>query len=144
MQNFGFETGKYYLQLFKALEEDEHEHHGDTLQSVMEDIQDLLDASYFLGINPLKGLRKILPQYQWRYYRLENGERHDGYVKEVVSKSDFIWRIWYNDDDIQLVTATKLDRTPPGNLKYFWVEGVSKASQIAFAENFGGEPVYWG
>jgi len=113
----------------------------DTRESLMEDIQGFLDYSYFLGINPLRGLRKILPQYQWRFYRMRNDERHEGHVKEVVSKSDYIWRIWYDEDEYQLVTATKLDRPMSERLKYFWAESGSLTSQVSFVEEFGGNPV---
>ena len=141
MQKFGFEKKEHYRRLFEAMETDQWEDEGDTVHTVMEDVQGLLDYSYLLGINPLQNLRKILPQYQWRYYRLKNGGPHDGYIKEVVSKSDFIWRIWYDTDEVQLVTATKLDRID--RKKLFWVESVSKVVQVVFAEDFGAEAVYW-
>ena len=147
MQKFGFENEKHRSELFDAMEGKNQELPWvEVLQSVMEDIQRLLDVSYSLGINPLNGLRKVLPQYQWRFYRIRNEERYEGHVKEVVSKSDFVWRIWYDEDDFQLVTATKLDRAIDERQRNFWV-GSNKAhcfvEEVAFAEEFGGTPVFW-
>jgi hypothetical protein len=133
---FGFGDQESKTALFKTMEEGEYK--GDTLQNVMEDIQDFLYASYSLGINPLKGLRGILPQYSWKYCHLDNHQQ----IKDVIAGSDFIWRIWHTDDGFQLVTATKLDRVK--YLRCFWAETKKdQGDQISFIESFGGDPVYW-
>ncbi|MEI6659973.1 MAG: hypothetical protein WCK91_00950 [bacterium] len=110
----------------------------------MNQIQDVFEACYFLGMNPLSELRRILPFYRWTFHCIDY--ESDGKIRRVITTSDFIWRTnWANDDgDIQLVTATRNNRTEP--LKFFWAGGESESrpdrEMTDFVKEFGGEPVY--
>lgn len=121
----------------------------ETLVGIMCQIQDFLNACYYLGVNPLRELRQILPQYTWKYVSLKN---HNS-IKEVVTKADFIWRVnWIDDglsrysDTIQLVTATKSDRVEPNHSWFYGEECVNLPEtsnrQVDFIEAFDGNPVY--
>ena len=114
---------------------------------VMEWISEYLYASYFMSINPLVGIRKVLPQYKWTFYRVESYEA----AKKVSQQSDFIWCTNafggapdYNE--IELVTAThNISRKP---LKLFYAgeknasQGDEETWEIKLAQDCGGEPQY--
>jgi hypothetical protein len=113
---------------------------------VMHWIREYLYASYFMSINPLVGLRKVLPQYRWVFHRVKSYEA----ASTVTKQSDFIWCTnafggppW---GEIELVTATlRLSRDP---LTRFFA-GYKNASlgdgltwEIKLAQDCGGDPEY--
>ncbi len=113
---------------------------------VMEWVSEYLYAAYFMSINPLVGIRKVLPQYKWAFHRLDSYQA----AAEVTKRSDFIWCTnafgGAPDDEIELVTATLI--LPRHPLKLFYA-GAKKASQgdsltweIKLAQDCGGEPMY--
>ncbi len=134
-----------HLRLFQALEgENQGSPNLATRENVMEYIHEVFDSCYFLGMTPLRELRRILPQYQWKYHSIKN-EKH---IQQILASCDFSWMTcWANDEDeIELVTATKIDRIPAEPLKYFWA-GYRKGSEVTDRLNFAIEhktnPVYW-
>ncbi|MBI3888221.1 hypothetical protein HY311_00300 [Candidatus Nomurabacteria bacterium] len=149
MKRFGF-MSKWFREMCYGVMEGEQKYlDHKSLEEVMEEIQDLLEACYSLGINPLRPLREILPQYTWKFHRLKNKSKDPRPVAEIVVSSDFIWRLdWYDDmGEDQLVTATKADRVPE-HLKWFWT-GIERHSRQSRTENIGyirsvsGNPVDW-
>ena len=143
MKKFGYVGKEVQLRFYGAME-GKKVPNGETLQSMMEDIQTLLDACYSLGINPLRELRKILPQYSWKYWVIKRG-----LPRTTISQSDFIWNVdWFGvHEEFHFVTATKLERREP--LKYFWAGDIdtgnprASTEHVDFVEALGGNPVYW-
>ena len=140
-----------YAGFFEALEGRENPHTPeDDLHSVMEQIQNFLEACYMMGVNPLRELRKMLPQYNWQFHV----SKDKGHIRRTVSNSDLIWRVnWDKDmseswcDEIEFVTATKPGRATSEWQSHFWA-GVSLDSykrdrMIAFVEVHDGSPVYY-
>jgi hypothetical protein len=132
-----------HVSYWQALEE--HAEAADTRCEVMDSIQDYLDGSYFLGINPLRELRRIFPKYVWCYHQLKEQKQ----AREVISQSDFIWRANYSSldemDGIELFTATAYSPRKP--LRVFWA-GEKNASETSTSlidniKDIGGEPEYF-
>lgn len=115
---------------------------------VMECVNDYLYAAYFLSINPLTGIRKILPQYKWTFHRLNSFKS----ASEVVKQSDFIWCTNAfggsidREDEIELVTATLIESREPLKLFYAGQKNASLGDnptpQIKLAQDCSGEPMY--
>ncbi len=136
------DTDRLYQELELVANPDEN-----ATDDVMELINEYLYASYFMSINPLSGIRKVLPQYKWTYHRVNSYE-----VARVISQqSDFIWctnafgGAPYKEK-IELVTAThKIPRKP---LKLFFAgeknasQGDQETWEIKLAKDCGGEPEF--
>ncbi len=115
---------------------------------VMGWVNDYLYAAYFLSINPLVGIRKILPQYKWTFHRLSSFQA----ASEVVKQSDFVWCTnafggsVNSEDEIELVTATLIQSRDPLKLFYAGQKNASLGDgltpSIKLAEDCGGEPMY--
>lgn len=149
-RKFGYESEWLHELFYKALEGHKDPQEREDLHSVMEQIQDFLDLCYMMGINPLRELRRMLPQYTWQFHT----SKDKGYIRKTVSSSDFIWRVnWMEDmpeewcEKIEFVTATKPDRNPSKHPSYFYVEakhdGEKQDRMIAFVEVHEGGPVYY-
>jgi len=147
MKKYGYESKRLHALFYKVMEGYEPPNEEETLCGIMEQINDLLHACYWLGINPLRELRHILPQYVWEYRELKNRSL----VTKAIASSDFIWRVnWLDDmpdsysEKIQLVTATKTDRAEP--LKLFFAgqkrKLESSTRELDFVHALGGDPVY--
>lgn len=64
-----------------------------TREDVFANIQELLDSCYSFGVNPLPGLRKSFPDYDWKFE--DCGDRHHivfyNRVRELLGSVDFLW-----------------------------------------------------
>ncbi|MFA6446182.1 MAG: hypothetical protein WCW14_02950 [Candidatus Paceibacterota bacterium] len=112
---------------------------GETLESIMKRVQDYLDASYLLEINPLRNLRQMLPQYIWEYHELKDRTA----LLEIISLSDFIWMLdWERSLEfpVLLVTARRQVRIV-APLKYFWI-GKGEENRDRLAKGWMAKPVY--
>ncbi len=150
-KKYGYEDKEMYEGFFRALEGEENPHiPEDDLHSVMEQIQNFLEACYMMGVNPLRELRKMLPQYHWQFHV----SKDKGHIRKTVSNSDLIWRVnWDKDmseswcDEIELVTATKPGRAASERPSHFWVDvrldSLGQDRNILFAEVHDGSPVYY-
>lgn len=148
---YGYEDKEMHEGFFKALEGEKNPYiEEDDLHSVMEQIQEFLDACYMIGVNPLREMRKMLPQYTWQFH--VSCDRNQ--TRKIVSNSDFIWRVnWMVDmpnewsGKVELVTATKPDRPRESRPSNFWVaakfDGEKLKRNIAFVEVHDGSPVYY-
>lgn len=156
----GRESRELHSLFYKVMEGYEDPSAEVTLHEILAHVQEFFLCNYLLGINPLRELRRMLPQYTWQYHRSKNR----GEIGEAVSHSDFIWRLnWHDVDDpeeateIMLVTAVSRDTTTssPDRPKFrsnFW-SGVSTrrerykrtvlAERIKFIRGLRGIPVYW-
>jgi len=116
MSNFGFsEANTFYLQLFEILngQEEKAEEYRLNLPTAMEVIHDYLKSCYFLSINPLPELRRILPQFKWQFHRTEKGGKGIPPAGDIVEESDLIWMMDGGfHGSFALVTATSLDEKP--------------------------------
>jgi hypothetical protein len=140
--------------IFEGLEQAEG--NEESVVEMMSRINDYLYSSYFLAINPLPQLRNALPAYDWKFARPKSLRE----AREIVAKSDFIWRTdWFNsrwldanstEEDInacfpaEFATATLLNKREP--LQYFFA-GEKRASEettmdLRFITACGGDPVY--
>lgn len=117
------------------------------MDDVMEWICEYLYSSYFMSINPLTGIRKVLPQYTWTFHRVKSFEA----AKRITQQADFIWCVnafggILDGDEIELVTATL--NAPRKPLRLFHAgekkasEGDKLTSEIKLAQDCGGEPQY--
>ena len=96
------------------------------LKPAMWQIQEYLVACYRIGINPLPGLRRILPSYEWEHRK----HKDQDVMWDCIARADLIWRVdWVYDfnpaiaDSFELVTATRSgfrgwEKLPPN---WFWV-----------------------
>ncbi len=66
---------------------------------MMDVIHAYLDASYFIGINGVRQLRGILPQYNWEYVEV----RSIYHFERVVQSVDFLWVMMWNNMPTGLV-----------------------------------------
>ena len=150
VRKYGFESKELHESFFKALDGQENPNSDEDLHSVMQQIQEFLDVCYMIGINPLRELRKILPQYKWQFHT----SKDKGYIRKTVSNSDFIWRVnWMQDErdswseKIELVTAIGYHTIPTDRESNFYVEakhdGEKQDRMIAFVEVHDGTPVYY-
>jgi hypothetical protein len=113
---------------------------------VMQWISEYLCASYFMSINPLVGIRKVLPQYYWAFHRVKSYEAS----RKVTRQSDFIWCTnafgGAPDNEIELVTATLLESRDALRLFYAGIKYASLGDaltwEIKLAQDCGGEPEY--
>ena len=148
MTKYGYESKRLHALFYKVMEGYEPPNDEETLPGVMQQIEEFLESCYWLGINPLRELRQMLPQYSWEYRR----SKDRGLITRTVASSDFIWRVnWLHDEkdsyskEIEVVTATKTDR--PERLKLFFAGEKKKLEQstrkIDFISALGGDPVYW-
>lgn len=150
-KKFGYESKEMYAGFFEALEGRENPHTPeDDLHEVMGQIQEFLIACYWMGVNPLRELRKMLPQYQWQFHV----SKDKGHIRKTVSGSDLIWRVnWDMDvrdswaEEIELVTATNLSRPASERPSHFWadvrLDSYKQERAIAFVEVHDGCPVYY-
>jgi hypothetical protein len=122
--------------------------------TVMQWVSEYIYASYFMSINPLRNLRKVLPQYNWVFHEKLNY----GAAARVARQSDFIWcsnafgaedpGIYsVREEGIELVTATLRQKREPLRLFYAGEKKVSSGDKPTFlmklAEDCGAEPEYW-
>jgi hypothetical protein len=150
-EKFGYESKEMHAGFFEALEGRENPYASEEdLHEVMEQIQGFLTACYWIGVNPLRELRKILPQYEWKFHVLKDERR----IRETVSDSDLIWRMnWEMDtddiwaDEIELVTATNLSRPDSEQPSHFFIDlklkNHAQEYAIAFVKIHDGCPVYY-
>lgn len=147
---FGVSDTKFYHGLLYNILDGRVGKH-DSLYEEMDNIQKYLESCYFLSINPLPQLRRILPQFLWRFDRCES----IGRVKELVEQSDLIWRVncwvtdWSEEEErgeleVDLVTANPVNSM---RRRKIFFAGDKKASekttpQIEFVRACGGEPEY--
>lgn len=147
MTKYGYESKRLHALFYKVMEGYECPGEEETLCGIMEQIEDLLDACYFLGINPLRELRHMLPQYSWKFLSLKDRSL----TTKTIANSDFIWRVnWLEDmsesysEKIELVTATKTSRSK--HFKLFFAGQKKKLEQstreLDFVRALGGDPVY--
>jgi hypothetical protein len=150
-KKYGYESKEMYAGFFEALESRENPHTPeDDLHEVMKQIQEFLTACYWMGINPLRELRKMLPQYRWQFHV----SKDKGHIRKTVSNSDLIWRVnWDMDmsdswcEEIEFVTATNLGRPASERPSHFWadvhLDSYKQDRMIAFVEVHDGSPVYY-
>ena len=152
MQKYGYENERLHALYFKVMEGYEDPSEEETIESIMQQIQEFLNASYMLGTNPLRELRRILPQYKWQYHELTD----QGLIKHTVAASDFIWRVNWLDDmpnvfatKLELVTATMISsaQPKPEPSRWFWAGNKKKLERtthkITYARACDGYPVYY-
>ena len=60
-------------------------------ETPMEEIDFFINACFTFGVNPLKYLRKALPQYKWGWVGFGGDPQSIDDVKPVVRKADFLW-----------------------------------------------------
>lgn len=145
----GGETPKaFHERLFKALENGEDDDFFGITDG-MEYIQDYLESSYYLSINPLRELRRILPQYEWRFIRCKDMSE----AKRAVTESDFVWLVtaaWMNpqneSESFDIVTARA--RVQTAERRKYCFGGKKNASAdttrvLQWIEQCGGDPVYF-
>ncbi|MDB5266633.1 MAG: hypothetical protein JWN89_448 [Parcubacteria group bacterium] len=152
MQQFGYEDDeKMHARFFRLLSDPDLEDEQDeTMYDVMSQIQDLLNACYWLGINPLEELKRILPQYAWNYLRSKDLDL----IRAEVAKSDLIWRVNWTEDgfkgigvraeEIQLVTAQLIGSFKVLEHLFFagWQETAEESTpKLDFVRELGGEPI---
>ncbi|HWB33775.1 MAG TPA: hypothetical protein VG753_00420, partial [Candidatus Paceibacterota bacterium] len=102
----------------------------------MEFIQDYLKSCYFLSINPLPELRRILPQFEWRFFRSTKGGPGVKETGDVVDQSDLIWLIEGGfHTSFTIVTATRKEARPPKKM-FFIGENKDGTDVKAWAEAF--------
>ena len=147
MRKYGYESKRLHALFYKVMEGYESPTEEETLHGIMSQINELLSACYSLGINPLRELRRLLPQYAWEYRESKNRSL----VTKTIASSDFIWRVnWLDDmpesysEKIQLVTATKTDRDEPFKLFFAGEKKKLEPStrKLDFVSALGGDPVY--
>jgi len=82
---------RYFLDgMYQALESGEKVSGKFTRAGVMGYIQQFVQSSYRLEVNPLSHLRKCFPQYVWKCHTLDDTGGTAGTV-EVIAESDFSW-----------------------------------------------------
>ncbi len=123
----------------------------DSLYEEMDSIQKYLESCYFLTINPLPQLRRLLPQFLWRFDKCKSIDQ----AKGVVAQSDLIWRVnrwvsdWAEEEKIGELEVNFVTANPINSLrrrKTFFA-GDKKASEqttpeLEFVKACGGEPEY--
>ena len=116
MSKFGFireDRQVLHTALFEVFDSGE-EKRGIDLGMGMEFIQDYLKSCYFLSINPLPELRRILPQFKWNFFRSAEGGPGAKETGDLVDKSDLIWMIEGGfHRPFTVVTATRKEVRPP-------------------------------
>ena len=76
---------------------------------ILSKISILLYGCYEFGINPLPTLRKVFPEYDWKYIDL-TGKSDKGYkqaLTHIAITSDFFWHAVKNGEGEHWVTAKK-------------------------------------
>jgi hypothetical protein len=156
MQNSKTAAAREHKLIFDGLEQI-NPSPADDIVEMMDRINDYLLSSYFLAINPLTQLRRILPQYEWKFVQPKNLRQ----ARAVVSTADFVWRTdWFNGpglsssstaEDIErcfpaeLAIATLLNRAEP--LKHFFAGKKNKSAEttteLEFVSVCGGDAVYF-
>lgn len=140
----------YIAQIFKQLELLDEWSRQDDRTEAMSVVNDYLYAAYFVSINALPGLRKVLSQYRWTFHRLPYSTQK---AARVVGQSDFIWCTNAfggppdaDEEKIELVTAKLIE--PRESLRLFYAGKKSAyqkedvVQEIEFAYECGGKPVY--
>ncbi len=117
------------------------------LVASMHSIQMYLDASYRMGVNPLEGLRAILPDatYEWKW-ALWTPDLSPVIIGHRVDSADFIWRVdGYMDEEVEIVTAERRGGRSTLPKQWFWLDNSPRTANYArtFAEAFDLNPVYW-
>lgn len=139
MSKFGFireDRQALHATLFEVFDSGE-EKGGIDLGMGMEFIQDYLHSCYFLSINPLPELRRILPQFEWSFFRSVEGGPGVKETGDVVDKSDLIWMIEGGGlhGSFTIVTATRTEIRLPK--KMFFIGGNKDGTDVkAWAEAF--------
>jgi hypothetical protein len=138
MSKFGFineDRKTLHTTLFEVFDRGE-EKRGIDLGMGMEFIQDYLKSCYFLSINPLPELRRILPQFEWRFFRSEEGDRGVKQTGDVVNESDLVWFIEGGfHRPFTIVIATHKEARAPK--KMFFIGGNKDGTDVkAWAEAF--------
>lgn len=107
------EGEKFYgNEIFMSLDDDPEADDG--IYGAMEDIQNYLHSSYILVINPLPGLRRLLPQFKWQFHR----PKTDADIRKLIRKANLVWSVyadWFNPnfrrpDERYFVTAVHLTK----------------------------------
>ena len=148
-KKYGYEGQEMHKLFFRVLEGYEDPAEEETLYGVMNQIQEYFDSCYWIGINPLPGIRRILPQYEWRFHR----SKDYGLIRKIISDSQLIWRTnWIEDgftsepaEEIQLVTANKIGQSSEVEKLFFAGEKKKlerSTDRIDFVKRQGGDPVY--
>ncbi len=108
-----YETLEKYGTVAKPGTSDYNSDEHDDLIDLLGDLHNYIYAAYFLGINPLMGLCRLLPQYRWEYHQWPNTECNVRAASKIVLRSDFIWITGdpHDTERIELVTATKVGRS---------------------------------
>ena len=139
MSKFGFireDRQVLHTTLFEVFDSCE-EKRGIDLGMGMEFIQDYLKSCYFLSINPLPELRRILPQFEWSFFRSKEGAPGVKETGDVVDRSDLIWLMEGGGlhGSFTIVTATRKEARPPK--KMFFIGGNKDGTDVkAWAEAF--------
>jgi hypothetical protein len=64
---------------------------ADDRETPMEEIDTFIESCLTFGANPLKYLRKALPQYKWGWVGFDGDPQSIDDVRPVVRKADFLW-----------------------------------------------------
>lgn len=72
---------------------------------VTDDIWHLIIGCYSFGVNPLRILRKAMPNFEWKFYDLS--KKNDAALRARVTQSDFFWftTVFYDE----LVVARRIN-----------------------------------
>lgn len=65
-----------------------------TREEVLGEIQKLLEACYKFGVNPLPGLRKCFPAFEWRFESYEDRKDVVAFynrIRVLLQTADFFW-----------------------------------------------------
>jgi hypothetical protein len=105
----------FHADLFEVLSGSKEPDEGElTLGEAMWWIDEYIHSSYFLAINPLPALRRILPQFRWEFRRSKEDEDLS-VATDIIQESDLIWMIRGGTEVFTLVTATSSEEKPRRN-----------------------------
>ena len=79
-----------------------------------DDVQRLIAGGYELGLNPLPHLRKVFPNFTWKFHQLNClSSSFLADLRRIVARSDYFWPATYNAEERFVTARRKKSDEPP-------------------------------